>query len=56
MLPTGGLTVNICATVQKVKHPAGEKFFIPWGTRSYANFGRPARTEFRHDSCNAAPI
>ena len=56
MLPIGGLTVNICATVEKAKRPACEKFFIPCHTRGYASFGPRARTEFRHDSCNTAPI
>ena len=45
---------HVCATVEKVKHPAGEKFFIPSGKRSYAIFWPRARTEFRHDSCNTA--
>jgi hypothetical protein len=44
------------ATVEEVKHAASEKFFIPSRTRSYAILGRPARTEFRHDSCNTAPL
>jgi hypothetical protein len=56
MLPIGGLTVNISATGEKVKRPARRKFFIPFGTRSYAAFGPRLRTEFRHDSCNTAPI
>jgi hypothetical protein len=55
MLPIGALTVNICATVEKVKHRASQKFFIPYRTRSCAILGRLARTEFRHDSCNTAP-
>ncbi len=55
MLQTGGLTVTVCATVEKAKHSANGKFFIPWGTSSYAIFRRSARTEFRHDSCNTAP-
>jgi hypothetical protein len=46
---------HVCATVQKVKHPAREKFFIPLGARSCALFGRCLRPEFRHDSCNTAP-
>ena len=54
MLPVGGLTVNIRATVEKVKHPAGEKFFIPSDTRSYASFWLRPCTEFRHDSCHTA--
>jgi hypothetical protein len=45
----------IRATVEKGKHPARQKFFIPSRTRSYAISGRPARPEFRHDSCNTAP-
>jgi hypothetical protein len=45
---------HVCATVEKVKHPASQKFFIPSRTRSCAILGRPARTEFRHDSCNTA--
>jgi hypothetical protein len=40
------------ATGQKTKHPASQRFSIPCRTRSCAIFGRPARTEFRHDSCN----
>ncbi len=55
MLPVGGLTVNTCATVEKVKHPACKKFFIPSGTTSYTTFRPPPCTEFRHDSCNTAP-
>ena len=46
---------TVPATVEKVKHPAGQKFFIPSRTRSCAILRRPARTEFRHDSCNTAP-
>jgi hypothetical protein len=46
---------HVCATIQKVKHPAGEKFFIRLATRSCAAGPRRARTEFRHDSCNTAP-
>jgi len=46
---------HVCATVQKVKHLAAEKSFIPLGTRSYAIWGPRPRTEFRHDSCNTAP-
>jgi len=53
--PGLGSNDNVCATIQKVKHPAREKFFIPSRTRGYAIFGRSARTEFRHDSCNTAP-
>jgi hypothetical protein len=45
---------HVCATVEKTKRGASEKFFIPSGARSYAIFGRRAGTEFRHDSCNAA--
>jgi len=48
--PTNG---HVCATVDKAKHSASQKFFIPSGARSYAILGHPARTEFRHDSCNA---
>jgi hypothetical protein len=55
MLPIGGLTVTVCATVEKTKHPTGEKFFIPVGVTSCAILGRCLRTEFRHDSCNTAP-
>jgi hypothetical protein len=47
---------HVRATVEKLKHPAREKFLIPARTRSYAAFGRDARTEFRHDPCNTAPI
>ncbi len=43
---------HVCATAEKAKHPASEKFFIPSGTRSYVTSARAARTEFRHDSCN----
>jgi hypothetical protein len=43
---------HVCATVEKAKHSASEKFFIPLNARSYAVFGRRTRTEFRHDSCN----
>jgi hypothetical protein len=43
---------HVRATVEKVKHPARKKFFTPSRTRSCAILGRPARTEFRHDSCN----
>jgi hypothetical protein len=50
-----GVPGTVCATVQKVKHPAGEKIFIPSGIRSYAPFRLRVRTEFRHDSCNTAP-
>jgi hypothetical protein len=46
---------NVCATVEKVKRPPREKFFIPLGARSCAIFGRCLRTEFRHHSCNTAP-
>jgi hypothetical protein len=46
---------HVCATVQKVKHLAAEKFFIPLGTRSCAILGGCPRPEFRHDSCNTAP-
>jgi hypothetical protein len=42
------------ATVEKVKHPAREESSIPSGTRSYGILEPPARTEFRHDSCNTA--
>jgi hypothetical protein len=45
----------IRATVEKGKHPASQKFFIPSRTRGYALSGRPARPEFRRDSCNTAP-
>jgi hypothetical protein len=55
VLPVGGLTVNISATVEKAKGPTGEKFFIPSRTRGYVIQGRHARSEFRHDSCNTAP-
>jgi hypothetical protein len=44
------------ATVEKTKHHVREKSFIPCDTRSYATRQHPARTEFRHDSCNTAPI
>ena len=43
---------TVCATVEKVKHPARGKSFIPFGTRSCVIVGRCPRTEFRHDSCN----
>jgi hypothetical protein len=46
---------HVYATVQKVKHLAAEKFFIPLDKRSYVILGRCPRTEFRHDSCNTAP-
>ncbi len=52
ILPVGGLDVNVHATVEKGKHPAGEKSFIPYGMSGYATFGHGARTEFRYDSCN----
>jgi hypothetical protein len=54
-LTIGGLTVNVCATVEKVKHPARKEIIIPCHTRTYAIFEPRARTEFRHDSCNTAP-
>ena len=44
------------ATVEKVKRPACGEFFIPLATKSCAIWGRDARTEFRHDSCNTAVI
>jgi hypothetical protein len=43
---------HVCATVEKLKHPASQKFFIPSGTRGYAILRRCPCTEFRHDSCN----
>jgi hypothetical protein len=46
---------HVRATVEKVKHLASLKFFIPCRTRSYEILEHPARTEFRHDSCNTAP-
>jgi hypothetical protein len=46
---------TVCATVEKVKHPASQKFFTPSGVRSCAIPGRGPCTEFRHDSCNTAP-
>jgi hypothetical protein len=45
---------HVCATVEKTKRGASEKFFIPSGARSYAIWGLRVRTEFRHDSCNTA--
>jgi hypothetical protein len=39
MLPVGGLTVNVCATVQKLKRPACGEFSIPSGTRGYVTSG-----------------
>ncbi len=47
-------TDYVGATVEKVKHPARKKSFIPSGVRSYVILRPCARTEFRHDSCNAA--
>jgi hypothetical protein len=47
---------HVCATVEKVKHSAGKKSFIPSGVRSYTILRPRARTEFRHDWCNTAPI
>jgi hypothetical protein len=47
-----GVPDNVCATVQKAKHPACEKFFTPCYTRGYTIFGPRTRPEFRHDSCN----
>ncbi len=46
---------NVCATVEKAKHPARKTLSIPCRTRGYVISGRSARTEFRHDSCNTAP-
>ncbi len=43
---------RVCATAEKVKHPAGEKFFTPSGARTCAIPWRGPCTEFRHDSCN----
>jgi hypothetical protein len=51
----GSADARVYATVEKAKHPASEKFFIPFRTRGYAPFGLCAHTEFRHDSCNTAP-
>jgi hypothetical protein len=46
---------TVCATVEKVKYPASQKFFIPLGTKICATWQLRARPEFRHDSCNTAP-
>jgi hypothetical protein len=51
-----GSNDNVCATVEKVKHPVDETFFIPSRIRGYAIFGPHVCPEFRHDSCNTAPI
>jgi hypothetical protein len=37
---------SVCATGQKAKHPANEKFFIPFGTRSYAPSGTTRAQNF----------
>ena len=51
-----GSNGSVCATTEKVKHPRREKIFIPCCTTSYAVLERSARTEFRHGSCNTAPL
>ena len=43
---------NVSATVEKVKRPRSEKFFIPFAMRAYAILGVSFYAEFRHDSCN----
>jgi hypothetical protein len=51
---TLGMNSKIRATLENLKHPAREIFFIPYVTRFYANFDPSLCTEFSQRSCNFA--
>jgi len=46
---------HVCATVEIGKQPARKKCLIPFRARSCAIWRPCSCTDFRHDSCNAAP-
>jgi len=56
--PAGGvisLRSQVCNS-SKGKTLREQKILYPFGHKELRAFGRPARTEFRHGSCNTAVI